>query len=343
MPSPLQMHLQRLKKKNMVVEEIFKHDDKVFARTLNGDRNDSVYKAKKIEKNYYLQGKRIYQEKKFDKDITYTITLSKGDSEFTCSECGYHAIEKEFYDGCPYCGASFYLEQGVRQRSLKTAFQEIFSMRKYKLFLGSICTFLTSISFISLLQSEEYPWFIALFMMIAVFPTMLMCLHLLFTLFLLPYLFIKVVTYHNLRSDIIMIDRVQMDNQKIIRDLNYQLLSNYYDEKVFPQYQDLIDFEILEYENYKVIKKREIPTIRITYTIRKYFEHNGRMKKTQERETVTLIRNQNYSPKFTMNSVKKCPNCSANVGLFDKTCPYCNSILPSTVMWVLDKSESRKS
>ncbi len=342
MPSPLQMHLQRLAKKNLVVEEIFRHKDQLFVRTLNGNRNDSVYKANKIEKNYYQGGKRLYREKKFDDNITYTMTLSRGDNEFTCSECGYHATEKEFYDGCPYCGASFYLEQGVHQKNLTQSFKQIFSMKKYKIFLGSTCMILTGISFMGTLQSGEYPWFIAVMLMFVTLPVMLFTLHLLYTFLLIPYLLVKVITYRDLRNDRIMIDKVRMSNQKIIQDLNYQLLVHYYDEKIFPQYQDLVDFEILEYDTYKVIKKGNIPAIRITFIIRKYFERNGRIKKVQGKETVTLIRNQNYYPKFTMNSVKKCHNCGANVGLFDKICSYCGSILPSNILWVLDISQQRK-
>ncbi len=342
MLSPLQMHLKRLEKKNIVVEEIFKREDKVFVRTLNGDRNDSVYQANKIEKNYYRDGKRLYREKKFDKNITYTMTLSKGDNEFTCSECGYRATEKEFYDGCPYCGASFYLEQGFRQKNLAVAMKQIFSMKKYKAFLGGFCIFFSFWFFMGLVQSGEYPWFIAIMMALSMLPILLAGLHIFFTILLIPYLIVKVITHRDLRNDRITIDGIRMSNQKIIQDLNYQLLVNYYDEKIFPQYQDLVDFEILDYDTYHVVKKGNIPAIRITFEIRKYFENNGHIRKVQGKETVTLLRNQNYYPKVEMNSAKKCPNCGANVGLFDKTCSYCGSVLPSNILWVLDVSQQRK-
>ena len=58
---------------------IYLYKDKIFVRSTDGKENDSVYKATKIEKNFYKDKKRLFRETKFDKVTTYTISALKGE------------------------------------------------------------------------------------------------------------------------------------------------------------------------------------------------------------------------------------------------------------------------
>lgn len=337
--SPEKMHKQRLKEKNVVIETVYQHDNQRFIRTSDGSRNDSVYHAIKVQKNFYCNGKKLYSEKHFNKKEIYSILAKKVDTELSCTECGYQGPSSQFEDGCPYCGANFEVRQSGRKRDISYEVKEIFSMKKFKMFLFTI-SFITTVAIcLPMIMNLNIMSLIFFLLNAFLFYYLFFILYsFLFLIVLIPYVLIKFVSHKDLPNDKIMVNGYRMSNEKLMNDIQMELMNYYYNGDLFPKYQNLIDFDILDYISYQVTRKNGLAAIRVKVQLRKYYLINGKVKKEIENDTILMIKNANYEPRYTSSIVKKCENCGANVGLFDKFCEYCKSVLPSNTLWVLDIS-----
>ena len=325
------LHLKRLEEKEIVIEEIYKYpkDNKIFIRTTDGKENDSVYKSPKIEKNFYKNGKLLFREKDFDKNTIYTIVATKGEKLHKCSECVYEDITKTFYNGCPYCGANMTVDYS-KNKSYGKSIKELFSMKWVKI----ICICLPIIfSAISIYLNRDIEAVIGGIISI---PFMMLFTYLGIMIFYTPYIIYKTIIYKDVHTFKIMYNNQVINNAKLVRDVQTTLLNDYYDEKIYPENKDLIDFDVLDFENYFYTRKNNINYIVLRLKLRKYFLKNNKVKKELTKDHIMVYPNPHYIEK--RQELRKCPNCGSNVPPLIKRCEYCKSILPSTNLWLIEKS-----
>lgn len=325
------LHLKRLEEKEIVIEEIYKYpkDNKIFIRTTDGKENDSVYKSPKIEKNFYRNGKLLFREKNFDKETIYTIVASKGEKLHQCSECGYEDSMKNFYNGCPYCGANFTVDYS-KNKSYGRTIKELFSLRWVKT-LCIVIPILISLTSIYLNQDFE-----TIFGSIIAIPILMFLTYLVITIFYVPYIFYKIIIYKDVHTFRITYNSQIVNNAKLVKDVQTTLLNDYYDENIYPENKDLVDFDILEFENYYYKNRNNKNHIVLRLKIRKYFNKNNKIKRVITKEHVMVYQNPYYIEK--RQDLRKCPSCGANVPPLKKKCDYCKTILPSTTLWLIEKS-----
>ena len=60
-----------------------------------------------------------------------------------------------------------------------------------------------------------------------------------------------------------------------LKDVQTTLLNDYYDEQLYPEHKNLIDFDILDFENFKYKYKNNIQYIVLRLKVRKYFNHEN--------------------------------------------------------------------
>ena len=325
------LHLKRLEEKGIVIEEIYKYpkDNKIFIRTTDGKENDSVYKSPKIEKNFYKNKKRLFREKNFDPKTFYTIVATKGDKTHTCSECGYSDSLKEFFNGCPYCGANFTINYS-NNKSYGRTLKELFSF-KWVQFLCIILPIIFAAVSIYLNQDIE-----TIISSIIAIPILMFATYLFIMTFYTPIIFYRLIVYKDVHTYTIKYNDEIINNAKLIKDVQTTLLNDYYDENLYPKNKDLIDFDILDFEDYKYRYKNNKQYIVLKLKIRKYFSNGNKIKRVISKENIYVTMNPHYKEKREI--LRKCPSCGANVPPLKKSCEYCKTPLPSTILWIIEKS-----
>lgn len=325
------LHLKRLEEKEIVIEEIYKYpkDNKIFIRTTDGKENDSVYKSPKIEKNFYRNGKLLFREKNFDKETTFTIVASKGENKHKCSECGYEDIKKNFYNGCPYCGANFTVDYS-KNKSYGRSIKELFSFKWVKILCITI-PIITSLISIYINRDIE-----AIIGSIFAIPVLMFFMYILIMIFYTPYLLYKTIIYKDVHTFRIKYNGQIINNAKLVKDIQITLLNDYYDENLYPENKNLIDFDILDFEDYNYRRKNNMDYIVVRLKVRKYFNNNNKIKRTISKEHIMVYPNPHYIEKH--QEIRKCPSCGSNVPPLVKRCEYCKNILPSTTLWLIEKS-----
>lgn len=324
------LHLKRLEEKEIVIEEIYKYpkDNKIFIRTTDGKENDSVYKSPKIEKNFYKNKKRIFREKNFDPNTFYTIVATKGDKTHTCSECGYTDNLKEFFNGCPYCGANFNIDYS-NNKSYGRTIKELFSFKWIKF----LCITLPIIfALISIYLNQDIETIIS---SVIAIPVLMFATYLFVMTFYTPIIFYKIIVYKDVHTYTIKYNGETINNAKLIKDVQTTLLNDYYDEELYPENKNLIDFDILDFEDYKYRYRNSKQYIVLRIKVRKYFNKGNKIKRVISQESVYVSMNPNYIEK--KQTLRKCPSCGANVPPIKKKCTYCKTPLPSTTLWIIEK------
>lgn len=317
--------LKRLEIKRIVIEEIYKYNDKIFIRTTDGKENDSVYKATKIEKNFYHNNKLLFREKKFDKEIKYTISALKGDKIVTCTECGYAGFIKEFFNGCPYCKANFNVDFSARSKSYGKTLKEIFNT-KWMTILNVLLPIIVYLYYI-----YETPNLQTIVMGIVILPILFIVFRVFVGILFIPYIFYKLFTFKDIANDKIMFNNELISNIKLIKDINTEVFSYFYNDEIKDN-ENIIDYDVLDYESYQIRKD----SIIVNLKIRKYYCINNKIKRRITNDTFEFVRNMNYTEEIS--KVKKCPSCGANVPHSRKKCEYCNSIVPSNNLWLIQKN-----
>ena len=312
--------LKRLEENNLVIEEIYLYKDKIFVRSTDGKENDSVYKATKIEKNFYKDKKRLFRETKFDKVTTYTISALKGEKTVKCSECGYEGLIKDFFDGCPYCKANFNMDYSARSKSYGKTLKEMFST-KWMTILNILLT--PSIFLINIIQNPSLENII--FGLITL-PFFFIIFRVILGIVFIPYIIYKLFTFRDLANDRIKFNNNEISNITLIKNINSEIFSFIYNND---KNKDIIDYDILDYISYKINKN----SIMVELKLRKYYYKNNKIKRTITNEVFEFIKNINYTE--SNNIVKKCPSCGSNVPLSKKRCEYCNTIIPSNNLWIM--------
>lgn len=314
--------LKRLEENHLVIEEIYLYKDKIFVRSTDGVENDSVYKATKIEKNFFKNKKLLHREKKFDKETIYTISALKGDKTIKCSECGYEGPIIDFFDGCPYCKANFNMDYSARSKSYGKTIKEMFST-KWMTILNILLT--PSMCLYNIYQDPSLENII--FGLITL-PFFFIIFRIMLGVVFIPYAMYKLFTFRDIANDRIKINNEVISNIKLIKDINSEIFSYIYDEENTNN-KNIVDYDILDYVSYKVINNG----IRVEVKLRKYIYKNNKIKKVIENEIFELIKNPNYTEE--KSTIKKCPNCGANVANSKKKCEYCNTTVPSNNLWIL--------
>jgi rubrerythrin len=325
------LHLKKLEEKGIVIEEIYKcpKENKIFTRTTDGKKNDSVSKSHKIEKNFYKNGRKIFTEKNFDHDTYYTINTIKGEENHTCSECGYTGNLKEFYSGCPYCGANFNIEY-TRNNSYGRSLKKLFSLKWVK----RLCfTIPVIVSLISIYLSQDV---LTIYISIVTIPTLMSLTYILIMIFYTLIAIYRLIAYKDVLTSIIYYNKQEINSAKLIKDVQITLLNDYYDKELYPEYKDLVDFDILDFENYKYRYKNNKQFIVLRIKIRKYFNKGNKIKRIISKEHIYVSMNPNYAEK--RQNIRKCPSCGANVPPLKKMCLYCKTPLPTTMLWIVEKS-----
>lgn len=323
------LHLKRLEDKGIVIEEIFKNvkENTIYIRTSDGKECDSFTKCPKIERNYYLNGKLLYRETDFDQHVLYSYNTAK-DSVEKCTECGYEAPSKEFFDGCPYCGSQFNVEYNSTSRHTSGKVKSMF-MDKYDRLLILGVTII-SLPIMYLMAKSEETGVNAATLLNSFFTTFVT----LIVAFYPTFYFIKLMLAKDFPHSPIRINGRLISSMTLLRDLQSELKKYYYYKN--PKYYDLVDYEIIEYTDFNVDQYSGIEArIKFYIKVKQYYlVDNQIISEIDEKE---LIMKQNILNQEQDKKMNKCPRCGASVDGLRDICDYCHKKITPNKQWILEK------
>lgn len=322
------LHLKRLEDKGIVIEEIFKNvkENTIYIRTSDGKECDAFTKCPKIERNYYLNGKLLHRETDFDQHVLYSYNTTKNSVE-KCTECGYEASSKEFYDGCPYCGSQFNVEYTSSSRHTSGKVKNMF-MDKYDIFLiiGVIIISIPIMYMIAKSEAEGVNVTTLFKSYITTFITLIVTIYPM-------YFFIKMMITKDFPHSPIRINGKLISNMSLLRDLQSELKKYYYYKN--PKYYDLIDYDIIEYTDFNVDDYNMYAKINFKIKIKQYYLVDNQIN--SEIVKKDLVMKQNLLSRDKEKRMNKCPKCGASVDGLSDRCSYCKQKLPHLKDWIIEK------
>lgn len=316
--------IDRLNEKGIIIEDIFLRYDKKFIRKSDGSRLDQVFNASRIQKKYYYNNKCIYKEKNFNKNSNYTFATYSKDNKLVCPNCGNEGNSNEFFEGCPYCDTSFNIDYQLKRYNFNPI-KDTFDIRWFKFITGVVAIIMPIV--LNYIVNKD--WRIAL-LTILLFPISYTLTYFILSLLLAPFIFVNgIITTYRESSKI---RNGEIDRNKIINSLVYELKQYYFNDK---KYKDLIDFDILTYYYIYTKTINNELYVEIKYKIRKYYFKNKRINKKINVEKVMLKYNNKHIDK--KNNIIMCDNCGASIDITKKHCEYCNTKVKNMQKWILIK------
>lgn len=317
-------HIDRLKEKEIIIEDIFIKKNKKLIRKSDGSMLDQVYNASRIEKKYYYNNRCIFKEKNFPKNSNYTFATYNKDNNINCPNCGNKGTIEKFYDGCPYCDTEFNIDYGLKKYDIIT-FKKINDLKGFKLVVIVFAIILAIIMYLNSKNNE-----IGSLVLIILLPFSFLCSYIICSIFSIP---IWIISSINSYKESKKIKSGEIDRSKIISSLNYELNQYYYNE---PLYNDLIDFDIIHYYYlYDRLFNNQL-YVDVKFKIRLYYFKVNKIQKKIIKKIVRLKYNDTEKNPSSHNIIE-CKNCGASVDISKRFCEYCNSKLPSINKWVIDK------
>lgn len=313
-------HINRLKNNKIDKSEIFfnpETDEEIILSTF-GTKKINIYDSFKRETLYYLNNKEIYIEDNQNDTIMYTYIFNTNtDDDYVCKSCGYKDKLSVFSHGCPYCNTEIFIENHQQHNLKAKATQSV----KENFFLSTgICLVLVIVGI-----------YIDIIMQIVciVYPILAF-----YDLLRIIIILISFSTEKSLWHDFTEL-KMKIDEGKIYNELKNQLKELYFDDKN-EEYQDLIDFEILSFEEARADRKGKELYMILTYKIRKYYFDGIKITKTENICEAKLVRNTKVKHKENLGTYK-CNNCGSPVKYSEEECSYCGTKNLSIISWKLEE------
>lgn len=320
-------HYKRLEEKGIVIEEKFSEDEnEIYYRISDGSRVDDIKNLPKSEVIYYKDGKKICNINHFDENARYTfISNQNSNKEISCPNCGNIGKEFEFINGCPFCGSDFNMDY-VEKKSTGFKPVEMIGIRK----IQGIALLFTALMFIIrciTAQNAEEP-IIHHIVSVILIPIFFFISYLVTSFLMFPICIYKIAKDSSMigKFSAMIQSGVLSSKQRLYNDLNNELSNYYYDTKKSNGYENLIDFDILEYKDITFNNNNGVePYIIISYKIRKIYFENDKVYKTISNAKVKLKKN-NIKDIFKDGyRVIKCVNCGASIDVTSSECDYCHT------------------
>lgn len=333
-------HYKRLQEKGIVIEDRFIRESEnrkeIYVRSSDGIRNDQILRLPRLEKLYFLNKKYIGRIKG-KTNIKYTFYSNILNDEIVCQNCSHKSNSKDFLDGCPYCGTEFNMNYTTQNYGIKEMMEVLNTKRTY-LVIFIITIFL----YFLILKANNFK-LITFIMSIIGVPILYFAVYLATMVIMLPVCIIRLFLVGEELSIWKKAQKLNLNvnEYKFYSDLNCELLKYLYDEKLFPEEKDLIDFQILKYNKIKVISYNPELIIEVQYTIQKIYLKGKYIRDIIQKHNTCLkynkihIENKGYT-------VINCPNCGNSLDITKKECEYCGTITNFKNEWSVISINGKK-
>lgn len=327
----------RLKEYGINIKTKYKADDKILERNTDCSRNDNIKQGIILEKDYYSKT-LLKKEKDFDSRILYTYEFNES-KNIKCNNCGAISDINTIDDHCPYCNSSFNIEYNSKELGSKHYYDLIIKDKTYiiKTYIMDFVISLIISSIYIISTSRTFYFFDILKIVVATVLISLLLFYVFYyldALILLPSLKRKKELQNQNQKDFFNeLSKKNLDKITFYNNLLYELRELYYSDK----YKNIIDFDIIDYNSFKLIEKNNNIYVDVSVDIRIIEYKNQKIvsKRTDKKYRMLWARQNDFlSP--GENQIK-CHNCSSSIDVREQKCKYCGTKINYYQQWYLDK------
>lgn len=327
---------KKLDKFNINIKTKYIVDKNIYERNTNGIVNDNINKGVRFLKEYYINNKLVHKEKEFDTRIEYTYIIdNNSNEEYKCPNCGIKLKQKEFINGCPYCGTIYNIDYKEKDLGSKYHYDRVLRNNKYRIITLIIDIIISMILSFIFIYSTSRTFNIYDIIKIVIYGIILSLILYYFFYTLDAYIIIgpiKRIKDRQNKEQEEFWNRTKIDKRTFFNNFNYEISKYYYSK------DNIIDFDILDYIEFNDYNKNSIFYVDVKCEIRiVYYENN---------KIYSKIVNDNYVMKKYEDSIIelkdginliKCSNCGASIDVTKGRCEYCNTDIKYIQEWILEK------
>lgn len=329
-------HNEKLKKHNINIKTKYIVGNKILEKNTDGSNNDDISNGIRCQKDYYINNRCVHTEKLFDSRIEYTfISKSEENEEYTCKNCGMNSKLKDFLDGCPYCGTYYNIDYTDKDLGGKYHYDRVLRKKTYRIITAIIDLVISlSLTYVYIKNTSRtfnnYD-----ISKIFIYGTILyLILYYLFYIMDAYVILGPIKRYKDKqnRKQMKFWDRTKIDKKTFFNNLNYEVGKKYYLK------DDIIDYDILDYLDFKEYRKNDKLYVKVKVDVRIVYLKNNKIKSKFIQDTYVLLKHNNKTIELKDGAnMIKCPNCGASVDAKKGYCEYCNSKVGYLQEWIMEE------
>lgn len=325
-----------LKKYNLNIKTKYIVGNKILIRNTNNLQNDDIVNGIICKKEYFLNNNLIHTENLFDSRIEYTfISKDQENGDYTCPNCGMHSKLKSFLDGCPYCRTQYNIDYVNKQLGSKHHYDLVLKSNLYRIITGIIdfiVSLLLSFIFIKYTSRTFNSYDIS---KVFIYGFILALILYYFFYLLDAYVILGPIKRYKERENekqISFWNDTKIDKVKLFNNLIFEINKYYYNSK-----NDIIDYDILDYVNFKLLNKNNTQYVNVCVQIRLVYFKNNKIISKYLKESFLLKKNNKEIIKLKEGAnLIKCSNCGASIQAIKGKCDFCHTDIGSLQEWVLE-------
>lgn len=327
-------HQKLLDKHGINIKTKYIVGNKILERNTNNSKKDNITSGIRCKKEYYKNDVLLYTETLFDSRIEYTyISSLEENKEYSCPNCGFHSKLKTFIDGCPYCKTYYNIDYTDKDLGSKYHYDRVLRSNTYRfitLIIDIIISFILSYLFIKMTSRTFNNYDISKIFIYGLILSIVLYyfFYLLDAYIILPP--IKRIKDKQNNKQIAFWNRTKIDKKTFFNNFNYEIRKYYY------TLDNIIDYDILDYLEFKEFYDNKKLCVKVTIEVRIVSFENNKTKSKIIKDTFILEKHEKTT--LTLKdgvNIIKCHNCGASIDAEKGECSYCNTKIDYLQEWQL--------
>lgn len=327
---------EKLKRYGINIRTKYIVGNKILERNTNDSVNDNIERGIRCQKEYYIDNKLAHKEKLFDSRIEYTYIMDNNiNEEYECPNCGMKSPLKDFIDGCPYCKTYYNMDYSEKDLGSKYHYDRVLKSNIYRvitLIVDIIISIIISFIFIKLTSRTFNNYDI---IKIFIYGIILSLILYYFFYIADAYIILSPIKKFKDKENKKQIEfwkRTKINKKTFFNNLNYEIRKKYYSK------ENIIDYDILDYTNFKDYEVNGVLYVDVTADLRMVTYENKKLKSKIITQTYTMQQNKNTLLNLgTKENIIRCANCGASIDVTKGKCEYCHSEIKYLQEWILEE------
>ena len=327
---------EKLKRYGINIRTKYIVGNKILERNTNDSVNDNIERGIRCQKEYYIDNKLAHKEKLFDSRIEYTYIMDNNiNEEYECPNCGMKSPLKDFIDGCPYCKTYYNMDYSEKDLGSKYHYDRVLKSNIYRvitLIVDIIISIIISFIFIKLTSRTFNNYDI---IKIFIYGIILSLILYYFFYIADAYIILSPIKKFKDKENKKQIEfwqRTKINKKTFFNNLNYEIRKKYYSK------ENIIDYDILDYTNFKDYEVNGVLYVDVTADLRIVTDENKKLKSKIITQTYTMKQNKNTLLNLgTKENIIRCANCGASIDVTKGKCEYCHSEIKYLQEWILEE------
>lgn len=327
---------EKLKRYGINIRTKYIVGNKILERNTNDSVNDNIERGIRCKKEYYIDNKLAHKEKLFDSRIEYTYIMDNNiNEEYECPNCGMKSPLKDFIDGCPYCKTYYNMDYSEKDLGSKYHYDRVLKSNIYRvitLIVDIIISIIISFIFIKLTSRTFNNYDI---IKIFIYGIILSLILYYFFYIADAYIILSPIKKYKDKENEKQIEfwqRTKINKKTFFNNLNYEIRKKYYSK------ENIIDYDILDYTNFKDYEVNGVLYVDVTADLRIVTYENKKLKSKIITQTYTMKQNKNTLLNLgTKENIIRCADCGASIDVTKGKCEYCHSEIKYLQEWILEE------